>query len=315
MRRELFFADLRRQRPGGGQAAQRLQDVPATAVVRGDAQRQPAVFRREPLALLDQQADLRIEAPDVAHHLEADAVAMHALELAGERGLEELHQQRHLLGRPAPVLGAEGEQRQIFNAAFGAVLHRDAHRFEAAAVAGNARQHAAACPAPVAIEDDGDVARHVAVRRNLLRRAGVLHTAISSFSFSCSSRSMSAMCLSVIFCTSSCARRSSFSETSCFLSASFKWWMASRRRLRTATRAFSASWRTTLISSFLRSSVSAGIGTRTVSPEAAGFRPRSESRIAFSIACAIFFSKGVTPMVRASISVTLATWLIGVGVP
>ena len=61
--------------------------------------------------------------------------------------------------------------------------------------------------------------------------------------------------------------------------------------------------------------VSAGIGTRSVSPVAAGFNPRSESRIAFSTACTIFFSKGVTPIVRASISVIFATWLIGVGVP
>ena len=69
------------------------------------------------------------------------------------------------------------------------------------------------------------------------------------------------------------------------------------------------------MSSFLRSSVSAGIGTRTVSPCEEGLRPRSESRIAFSIAPAIFFSNGVTPMVRASSSVTLATWLIGICEP
>ena len=47
-------------------------------------------------------------------------------------------------------------------------------------------------------------------------------------------------------------------------------------------------------------------------PTVAGFSPRSESRIAFSIAWTIFFSHGWTPMVRASTSVTLATWLIGV---
>ncbi len=91
--------------------------------------------------------------------------------------------------------------------------------------------------------------------------------------------------------------------------------MASRRRLRTATRAFSASCFTTLISSLRRSSVSSGIGTRTVSPCVAGLSPRSDSRIALSAAWIIFLSKGVTPMVRASSSVTLATWLRGVGVP
>ena len=47
--------------------------------------------------------------------------------------------------------------------------------------------------------------------------------------------------------------------------------MASRRRLRTATRAFSASCLTTLISSLRRSSVRVGIGRRIVSPLVAGF--------------------------------------------
>jgi hypothetical protein len=72
---------------------------------------------------------------------------------------------------------------------------------------------------------------------------------------------------------------------------------------------------TTFTSSLRRSSVSSGIGTRMVSPEVAGLRPRSASRIALSTAWIIFFSKGATAMVRASISVTFATWLIGVGVP
>jgi hypothetical protein len=40
--------------------------------------------------------------------------------------------------------------------------------------------------------------------------------------------------------------------------------------------------------------------------------PRSESRIAFSTTCTIFFSHGCTVMVCASASVTLATWLIGI---
>jgi hypothetical protein len=46
-----------------------------------------------------------------------------------------------------------------------------------------------------------------------------------------------------------------------------------------------------------------------------GFSPRSELRIALSTAWIIFFSNGTTPMVRASISVIFATWLIGVCAP
>jgi hypothetical protein len=85
--------------------------------------------------------------------------------------------------------------------------------------------------------------------------------------------------------------------------------------LRTATLALSPSLWTILVSSLRRSSVSAGIGTRITSPEVAGFTPRSESRIAFSTTCTIFFSNGWIEMVRASASVTLATWLIGISEP
>ena len=81
-----------------------------------------------------------------------------------------------------------------------------------------------------------------------------------------STLSISAMKRSVSFCTSVCARRSSSSATSLSFSSFFRCSFASRRTLRTATRASSASWRTTLISSLRRSSVSAGIGTRIRSP-------------------------------------------------
>ena len=57
------------------------------------------------------------------------------------------------------------------------------------------------------------------------------------------------------------------------------------------------------------------MGTRTSSPWVAGLSPRSESRIAFSIADTIFFSHGCTPIVRESTSVMFATWLRGVSLP
>lgn len=47
----------------------------------------------------------------------------------------------------------------------------------------------------------------------------------------------------------------------------------------------------------------------------AGFRPKLESRIAFSTFAAILLSKGFTPIVRASKSVTFATWLTGTILP
>jgi len=96
-----------------------------------------------------------------------------------------------------------------------------------------------------------------------------------------------------------------------FFSCSF----ASRRTLRTAIFAASASLCTTFVNSLRRSSVSGGIGTRIVSPEVAGFKPRSASRIAFSTTGIIFFSHGCTPIVRGSASVTFATCASGIDVP
>jgi hypothetical protein len=81
------------------------------------------------------------------------------------------------------------------------------------------------------------------------------------------------------------------------------------------TRPSSASLRTTLIKSLRRSSVSIGIGTRMTSPMAAGFKPRLESRMAFSTAAAMLLSYTFTPMVRASSRVTFATWLTGTALP
>ena len=65
----------------------------------------------------------------------------------------------------------------------------------------------------------------------------------------------------------------------------------------------------------LTAAVSAGIGTRNRSPCEAGFRPRSDSRIAFSILAPMPFSQGCTLIVRESSKDTLATWLIGISVP
>jgi hypothetical protein len=96
-----------------------------------------------------------------------------------------------------------------------------------------------------------------------------------------------------------------------FFSCSF----ASRRTLRTAILAASPSLCTTLMSSLRRSSVNGGIGTRIRSPDVAGLRPRSASRIAFSTTGIIFFSHGCTPIVRASARVTLATCASGIDVP
>ena len=136
-----------------------------------------------------------------------------------------------------------------------------------------------------------------------------------SFSFDTTSASISAMCLSVAFWISVSERFWSSSVASLSLTRRLMASLASRRRLRMAILAFSPSERTILVISLRRSSLIGGIGTRIRSPMLAGFRPRSLSRMAFSIFAPMPFSHGCTLMVRASSSDTLATCDSGTWLP
>ncbi len=82
-----------------------------------------------------------------------------------------------------------------------------------------------------------------------------------------------------------------------------------------AIRPPSASWRTTRIMSLRRSSVSGGKGTRMTVPAVAGFSPRSEPMMAFSIFGTMSFSHGVTVSVRESSTPTFDTWFSGTSLP
>ena len=70
-----------------------------------------------------------------------------------------------------------------------------------------------------------------------------------------------------------------------------------------------------LMYSLRRSSVSSGSTTRRVLPSLVGFTPRSESRMAFSIAAIAPMSYGATMTTRASGTVKDASCCSGVGVP
>jgi hypothetical protein len=91
--------------------------------------------------------------------------------------------------------------------------------------------------------------------------------------------------------------------------------ITSRRTLRTATRAPSASWRSIFVISRRRSSVSAGIGTRITVPAVMGVSPRSDLKMAFSMACTTFFSHGEMTSVRPSSTAMLATCCSGTSEP
>ena len=87
--------------------------------------------------------------------------------------------------------------------------------------------------------------------------------------------------------------------------------MPSRRTLRTAIRAFSAYWPTSLASSLRRSSVRSGIGRRIIWPSVIGLSPSPAERIAFSTGWTLDRSHTWTDSMRASGTDTVATWLSG----
>ena len=139
--------------------ARRLRDVPASAVIRGDGEREPRVACRERFAGGDEIAYAPVEARRVADDLEADAVGMQLRDLLLERTREEIHQDRDFIGGPAPVLAREREERQVFDALLDCRTHRGAHRFDALAMSGDAREQPLVRPAAVAVHDDGDMSR------------------------------------------------------------------------------------------------------------------------------------------------------------
>ena len=98
----------------------RLQDVPAPAVVRGDRQRRAACCPRSAPRLGDQAPELSARSATGRRRREPDAVLVQLRDFLLERADEQLHQERDFVGRPAPVLAAEREQRQVLDAALDA---------------------------------------------------------------------------------------------------------------------------------------------------------------------------------------------------
>ncbi len=105
-----------------------------------------------------------------------DAHAHVALVQFGEVLADETAQQTHKIAdfrqRPRPVLRAEGENRQSGNAEIGGGTHGAPQSLDAAAVALDPRQAARSRPAPIAIHDDGDMARHLKAVAPLRDRLG-----------------------------------------------------------------------------------------------------------------------------------------------
>src|SRR5690606_29326766 len=137
------------QPPGGHVLGQRTRGgchVLAPAVAGGNGQGEAAVAAGERLGGLHPRADVGREAGAVANEAHLDPAPVQLLDLAVERGQEQLHQRADLFLRPAPVLAGEGEQGQGPDALLQAVVDAHVDRPGPGAVADRARAAAARGP-------------------------------------------------------------------------------------------------------------------------------------------------------------------------
>src|SRR5690606_19274470 len=102
------------------------------------------------------------------------AIAVEPVHFLFEGVQEQLHEQAHFLLGTTPVLAAEGEQRQRLYPLELAGLHDPAHGLDTFTMTGVARQVSLARPASVAVHDDGDVTRHVALQQAGIRVTGCM---------------------------------------------------------------------------------------------------------------------------------------------
>src|SRR5262249_54452367 len=144
----------------------------------------------------------------IANDAHAHVILVQTGNLPIKRIEEKSHEARHLFLRTSPILARECKHGKRLDAEPPALLDRPAQGLNAGLVSGAARQAASGCPAAVSVHDDGNM-------------PGKVHqTCMISFSLTASSWSISAMCLSVSFCTSVSARRSSSCEISFSFSSS-----------------------------------------------------------------------------------------------
>jgi hypothetical protein len=113
-----------------------------------------------PLGAIELGPQLRRKAHAVADDAKADAVGGEFRKLATQVLPQEAGQFHDLAGGAAPVLTAEGEQRQPFDSLVDCGFDTSANGLGAGPVPRHARQATRLGPATVAVHDQRDMARH-----------------------------------------------------------------------------------------------------------------------------------------------------------
>ena len=141
-----------------GDLAHRVDQLGPAAVVEREREREPAVARGQRLGLLDAAQHPARHPPGApADEPHPHALAVQLVAARDEQPLVEVHQEAHLVERPAPVLGRERVHRQPLEPDLERALDRVEQRLFARRVAVGALQAPALRPAAVAVHDDRDV--------------------------------------------------------------------------------------------------------------------------------------------------------------
>ena len=239
-----------------------------------------------------------------------------SVDLAAQVVAQQAHQVADLVGRPAPVLGREGEQRQVPDALARAGLDRAPHRLGAAPVAGDRRQAAARAQRPLpsmmiatcAGGGGGDRVlmqgsagtrmRHQTVqdllflvRQHLVDRLDVLVGQLLHLVGLLRARPARCRGPSPAASAGPCRRGGRCGP-----------------RPGPARRICARPWPARCAAP----AVSSGSGMRSIWPSAAGLRPRPASRIALSTALTRPRSQTWTVSIRGSGTLTVPTWLSGI---
>src|SRR5262245_8383359 len=144
---------------GAGDAARRRDDVLAAPVTDAQTDVEAAIVARALDHAVELVSDRIGQAVHVADSVHAHLVLHELVHLGAQIAQQQPHQRVDLAPRPLPVLGREGEQAEEGDTEPARCFDHGAHRPLAAPMPLDARQSAPLRPPPVAIHDDGDVAR------------------------------------------------------------------------------------------------------------------------------------------------------------
>ena len=117
----------------------------------------PVVFRR------------RIERIHVAQHGDLAALLSELLGFLGHVETKQAHQREHLGSRALPVFGRKREQRKDFDAGVEGALDRFPDGRHAPLVTRGARKAPLLCPPAIAVHDDRDMMRNLALETDFLQ--------------------------------------------------------------------------------------------------------------------------------------------------